>query len=966
MNEFATETDFNHFTSIDGNKDGIEWTYVNHGNNGWARMSFNADKQMDDWLISAPVRLEVGKSYYVSIEAASNGASYPERFELKLGKEPTAESMTKTIMSATEVTDTQIKEFGEYVYVTSPGIYYIGLHGISNPGMYHLDVFKFSVSEPIMGMAPGTVENLVAIPGENGALTATLKFTAPQVTFNGNVLESIEKIEISRNSEVVKTIANPTPGDEIQVVDEVNVSGTYNYSVRAYNSSGVGNPVETSLYIGVDYPAAPSAIAVNESKTNPGEVTISWSAVNADINGNNLNNVTYNVYDCSGSVAQPLATGISATEYTYRAISAGQKFFQYAVEAVSERGTLEESVIYSTLIPVGKAYDGYMESFADCKLSYVLGVTTSIGGGKWTMYNDTKFKDVKSYDNDNGFFDLEGQYAGCAQGFYTGKISLEQIESSILSFYMYRFSDTDANTLTISAREVGELNYTELGKTVANTLPANGWNRVLIDLSEYDGKEIQLMFDGVIKSYTNLPIDNIKVGSIVNHDLAINAISAPQRVNAGAQYEVSVDVANYGTLTASGWKINLYADDALLNSISGPEIAPGQSTSVSLTCTMSPIAVEAVNHHAELEYAADEADANNVSETITVYPIENLLPAVTDLKGKAISQSSNELTWSEPDMSAGVCEPVYNNFEDGESYADFYKDWIFLDMDESPIGGFNDVEYPISVGTTQSFWIHDSSYIDGIYNEGFAAHSGTKCLASLYRLDNGTVDDWVISPELPGIAQTISFWARSYTKDYPEIIEIRYSTGSVETDDFIEIKSIISVPASWTQYYVELPQGAKRFAIRSVAKSSFMLMLDDFSYTATTDELTLKGYNIYRDGTRINEKTITETTYVDNNLSTKEHEYIVTAVYEEGESRGSNVVMIDNAASLNDIYGGIMVNGGKGSITVEGATGVYLTIASIDGMVIYAGTPDDDLTLNVTQGVYLVKAGNTVKSVLVR
>ena len=49
----------------------------------------------------------------------------------------------------------------------------------------------------------------------------------------------------------------------------------------------------------------------------------------------------------------------------------------------------------------------------------------------------------------------------------------------------------------------------------------------------------------------------------------------------------------------------------------------------------------------------------------------------------------------------------------------------------------------------------------------------------MFAYDDSQVDDWAISPALSGNAQTISFYAKSYSKDYPEKIEVLYSTGSL-------------------------------------------------------------------------------------------------------------------------------------------------------------------------------------------
>lgn len=54
--------------------------------------------------------------------------------------------------------------------------------------------------------------------------------------------------------------------------------------------------------------------------------------------------------------------------------------------------------------------------------------------------------------------------------------------------------------------------------------------------------------------------------------------------------------------------------------------------------------------------------------------------------------------------------------------------------------------------------------------------------------------------------------------------------------------------------------------------------------TMTFEPKELIGYNVYREGTKLNDEVLTETTYTDANLAVGVHNYTVTAVYDEGES----------------------------------------------------------------------------------
>ncbi len=133
--------------------------------------------------------------------------------------------------------------------------------------------------------------------------------------------------------------------------------------------------------------------------------------------------------------------------------------------------------------------------------------------------------------------------------------------------------------------------------------------------------------------------------------------------------------------------------------------------------------------------------------------------------------------------------------------------------------------------------------------------------------DDTQVDDWAISPELSGNAQTVSFYARSFQSIYPENIEVLYSTGSTDPKDFSIAKPNTQVPGEWTLFEASLPEGAKHFAIRSCGSYNFMLMVDDVAYEAKAlgEKYTIAGYNVYRNGERINDSLITSTAHLDTN-----------------------------------------------------------------------------------------------------
>lgn len=126
-NDFS---DFSLMTVIDANNDGSTWS-LNSG--GYAEYHYNSSNAANDWLITPGITLEAGKTYQFDIEAWARSATYPERLEVKLGTAATAAGMTTDVIASTNITSTShVTLTNNTVTVASTGVYYFGVHAISN------------------------------------------------------------------------------------------------------------------------------------------------------------------------------------------------------------------------------------------------------------------------------------------------------------------------------------------------------------------------------------------------------------------------------------------------------------------------------------------------------------------------------------------------------------------------------------------------------------------------------------------------------------------------------------------------------------------------------------------------------------------------------------------------------------------------------------------------------------------
>lgn len=923
-NDFSTSGCLSGFTILDINGDGKIWSYMPGADGmnkvpGAARISYNTSLDMDDWMIMPPLKLEAGKAYRVSFCARNEDATYPERIEAKWGNAATVAAMTNTLVATTDVTgNKEWMELGGYIVPETDGIYYVGIHGISDKNMYYLYVDDLKVAEGTSATAPGAPTDIVLTADASGALSVEASFKAPALTMGGQPLGSLTKVEVLQGGTLMKTFTAPAVGETLTCMLGAAASGNVTYTFVGYNDAGKGVPAEASVYVGFSEPSAPENVTIVET-ANPGEVTLSWDAVTTDVDGKTYPDgyVKYLIAEYGSYGWEPITDEFSETSYTLQAVPAGQQdFAQYAVFVGTPEG---EAGAPSDMIAVGTPYDGLEEGFANAAIDGYIWGTSSAGGGKWGLYDDSKLG-IADADGNNGYVGMQAQYLEQYGDFFSGKVDLSNAVNAGVSFYTYNIigegGTPDVNEIQVYAKEVGAAEYTAVGSPITpdGLAPGEeGWHQATVSLQQFQGKVVQVMFRATCKGYAYVMLDAIKIGSMLGNDLAAVAVEAPAKVKAGADYEVNVKVANKGTLDATAFTVKLYADGEKVAEKEIESLASGKTHSETFALTMHALAEEPVELHAEVEYSADENQANNKTAAVAVAPQVSKLPAVTDLHGEADQNGDAHLTWSEPDLSAAPADGEVVDFEDGESFAFEYGDWTFIDADGKPMGGFQNTDIPgITPGeTTGSFFIFEQ---DGVtFNQTFAAHSGSKYLASLfnYNPEEGLVDDWAISPMLDGSAQTITFYARSYSSDYPDSFDFLYSTAGKATSDFQLVGSKKNISSEWTEYSFDVPAGALYFAIRNHDTDAFMLMLDDFTFASAgaSAELTINGYDVYRDGVKITAEPTGETEFTDTDAADGTHSYVVVAVYDKGISKGSNAVTVTttgiadiNADSADAVY----------------------------------------------------------------
>ncbi len=963
---------FDYYTVVNGNNDEYTWEpYI-----GNMHVIFNETLDMDDWFMTPPIRLEAGKAYRFSIDVATGSNNTREMFEVMFGDGNTVADMRETVIPRTVAAHTDFVNYSGFILPSEDGRYYVGIHGCSAPNSYSITIDNLKVESGVSAQIPEAPESIEVVSYTDGELKAEIKIKAPSFSLEGNRLSELKSVKLLRDGLEIHTFDAPANGALLTFTDEVDACADYVYSAYAVNEAGDGPEVQIRSYVGVLAPAMPENVSIRETD-KIGEVIIEWTPPATDSQGNLLNPefITYQVYAPVNGEYSLVARDIKETVFTLMASKdpQTQSFAQYLVVAQTLGGLSDGAP--TPMIPVGKPYASpFRESFSNGAPASIL-ATNSAGGAKWQLFNDNA--QVRSKDGDNGFIGSVSQQLDGYGTLMTGKIDLTGLEIPTLSFYTYSITgdedELDDNEIEISAVCDGEIKVLR-HITISDFTEEEGWIRLTVPLTEYKNKTIQLYFTSYCRIWTYTFIDAIRVDDFVDYNLAIAEISAPETVKTGTEFRIPVKVENNGAKDVAEYKAELYRAGEKVAEIDGKPIPTFGNAVVTFAETLPVFFTEPVAYKVKIILEGEQLPADNESGEITVTPVMPTLPYVEGLNAMA-SEDCILLSWNEPDFEKYIPDAIVDDFELYPSWTTTEAgNWIFIDRDGAKIGGFSDgaVIPGIPVNSVQSFWVMDGSHPDYVNYSEFQANSGDKYLAQMFGYIDGQeaqADDWAISPELCGNSQTISFYARSYFDAYPESFEVLYSTGSTDPDDFIKVGSRDNIGGTWTSYSFKLPEGARRFAIRCTSVFKFMFFVDDVTFIPVPEEneIVLEGYNVYRDGNLLARVPAGETGYVDNSpINDLEHSYVVTGVFDKGESRLSETAKAVISGLYDVKESSILVRGMDGAVLVDGAKDLMVSIFTADGKMLYEECGKSHMVIPATSGIYMVLVGNTATKVIVK
>ena len=993
------------FTAIDANGDGRGWNSTTHSTSYSACMGPNTDafQTADDWLVSPPLHLLAGKTYELNVElCGSTTAVKTADFAIFMGTEAAAASLTRELAAkATYKGGSTYTKVTKDITVDADGYYYIGIHCTTDKAVNTISRAKnFSIAEVVPKVdapAAGTITYEVTTPKTDMKVQAS--YTVPTLTQSGAQLTEVSKVEIFNwmyPSE--KTVVdNPAPGSTLTAT--LNLMAGPNNRIRAvaYTGETAGDMAETAnFFAGPDCPLAPTNVKATLSDDYK-KVTLTWDAVGADgENGGYVepDKVKYYIFDAFGSWSDPAIAEDVSSPYVldYSAVKE-QDFVAFQVTAGYGENYSLEGVSNVAVVGTCDALPWH-ESFTDCYYSAPwmqdLSGKGNVMASLW-YDNDlqtntdapegTEPEYMHPHDLDNGFMLMLPSAKDDCFGINSVKIDISGAAHPVFEFF---YQGQGSRLEALVAREGGDF---ETARDIdLKTDATDGWTLCRVDLAPY--KTAKYIRVGVRMTAIHnddehtwsVPLDNIRVIDLQDVDLRIAYVNIDKLV-AGQESTVTFATENMGTADGGDALAELLKDDKAVVSETLPGIKAGEVRSFEAKFTPSVLDNDPVTITGRITAAGDKYSGNNqVGPTLATVE-QSDLPEAAELTATKPGDNQVALSWQAPSIEAfTTANTIDEDFENPDLY-DFaaveWGGWKFDSQDQGSgctiLKDYNNPYRGMNIGF-QVFNYRLAGLPDNQLDDA-RPHSGDRMLYSVCTYA-GDVDNWAISPRLSGEAQTIKFWAKSFTIAYPESFSVLYSTTDNKTASFTQSVAVANypdddrVPEDWTEYSAQLPEGAQYFAIQhNTVYDGYILYVDDVTYQAAAaypSDLAITGYNVWRDGELLCSPE--GTAHTDRPGADGNYEYRVSVKYNYGESHACPGAKVDFSydAVAELAAEGISVSTDAEGIIIGGADGHDIMVATPDGRIVYRGAARGEIHIPAATGVYVVGIGSTVTKAVVR
>lgn len=451
---------------VDANNDHKGWYYSAVDKQFVCSYTSVGEGDVDDWVFMPAIAFDDTETYYLLTYQAGlfTDSFLEESIEICIGKKPTVEAMTQTIVEEFCILDWD-RDYEALFKVPEAGAYYIGIHCTSKEDQFGLWVKNLRIENQGIGSkSPGKVTDVEAVPAVNGVLEATVSFTLPTETVFGEPLG--EDCVLTADIEAARSImVTGKPGERITET-VTTVQGVNNIAITVDNEGYPGMRVIVDVYTGVQVPASVENmefVAAPDMRS----MVVTWTGPTEGEDGGFIvpEDVTYNIYKAvptsSGTYDLQLIDRTSKTTYTYNAPEE-QEYVTIGVASVNVAGISNRVNGVSAIL--GAPYSLPMaDDFDDPDGDYAQ--------NPWLIYSDNydAYWTIGSWHDVNSAFESRSNFAIIADVRYdagTGRIGMPRFttaQDSEVTFAIYAYDAPDAGSIKLMGECYGMESPIEIG-----------------------------------------------------------------------------------------------------------------------------------------------------------------------------------------------------------------------------------------------------------------------------------------------------------------------------------------------------------------------------------------------------------------------------------------------------------------------------------------------------------------------
>lgn len=667
--------------------------------------------------------------------------------------------------------------------VTSPGLTGDGYK------MFHNAIVWLYNNQAPQG-APAAVTGLNVTAGALGALSATIEWTNPTLTAQGEALTELSEIKIFRNDPLVAihTIPSPVIGAVGSWVDNDAPAGNNVYYVVASNTAGDGPSSSMAAWIGPDVPAAVSGLVLTAEGQGG---RLNWTEPTTGLHGGYFDpaGLAYQIVRNPGNVViETNATGNTYFDNTITELGT----YSYTITAKNANGNGGVATSNSVLLHA----EGLIQIGDGTVVNQSLPIEPYYG----YTYSQSIFLQSEINVANKRITKVFYQYNGNSA--WTDQIEVYMAHTSLSALTGYLPG--------ASLQKVYE------GPLAVTTTP--GWIEIVL----------QTPFN-----YNNT--DNLLVAVIEKtpgyHASADEFFCTATPGGAVMSVEKHNDTTPYSITsppTASGTDLKAYRPNIRLFTQDIPVVAEINVSPTALS--FGTVQVTAMSTKTFTIYNTGGADliVNNISVSDDVnYSVESLTYPLSINVGSSLVVS---VTFNP--TSTGLKEATLTVVIDPEIEG---TKVVALTGNAIPKGLLNETFEGLTAFPPAGWRVINGGGANTwvLYSTDNITPAGSKCAAISY--NTAAHNDWLITPQLRVTEEfkTLKFWTKNGSTSFIDEFNLKLSTtGNDEANFTTTLLANVAPPNVWKDYTVDLTDYVGQtiyIAFQAISADKLRLMIDDVS-----------------------------------------------------------------------------------------------------------------------------------------